>query len=204
MDELGTPAEVPGLHRSNRPGTAHQPTSLYRFFDSDNRLLYVGITYHLEGRFDQHRYTKPWNKIVRIEVATFPTRQAAQLAEQEAIRLEKPEWNVIYNQSEQPKPPIPSNITDGDWWWTRQKVSGFQCGRCGEQFEDRPAVMRYVKERDPFRTPRPGGHRSEWARLGWCLWLEHDACGWAEHRIYVDDKQVKRYERAGAGWVRHR
>lgn len=96
MDNLGTPAEVHGPVRSIGPGTAQTPTFLYRFFDQESRLLYVGITYHLEGRFDVHRYQKPWDQIARIQVEQFPTRQAAVAAEQEAIRSEGPKWNILH------------------------------------------------------------------------------------------------------------
>lgn len=71
-------------------------TFLYRFFDGDGQLLYVGISYHLERRLDSHRYAKPWARIARIELEQFATRAEAATAERRAIETEKPEWNVIF------------------------------------------------------------------------------------------------------------
>lgn len=171
---------------------------LYRFFDKENRLLYVGISYHMERRLDQHRFQKPWGQIARIDVASYSTRLEAEQAERVAIQTEKPEWNVLHN-SGRPTRQVGGQIHDGEWWWTRQPVPGFLCHKCGKEFEDRPAIMRYRKEKDPFRAISDGSYRSQWSRLGWSLWLEHE-CGWAEHRIAIDDGRVKQLGRLGAGW----
>ena len=34
--------------------------SLYRFYDSEGNLLYVGITGSVKYRTEQHRATQPW------------------------------------------------------------------------------------------------------------------------------------------------
>lgn len=200
MDNPGTLAEVHGPVRSIGPGTAQTPTFLYRFFDRESRLLYVGITYHVEGRFDKHRYEKAWAEIASVEIAQYPSRAEALEAEQLAIKAEAPAWNVIHN-SERPAPQVRTNIANGDWWMTRRKIAGFRCEGCGREFEDKPAVMRYVKDRDyTTRLPTLGTHRWNWSRHGWCLWLEHDQCGWSEHRIYITDQEIKDYDRIGGGW----
>lgn len=77
-------------------GGEMRPTFVYRFFDSEDKLLYVGISYHLENRLDSHRFGKPWDRISRIQIERFPTREEAAAAEREAILSEAPEWNVIY------------------------------------------------------------------------------------------------------------
>lgn len=74
----------------------YEMTYLYRFFDADGRLLYVGMSYRIEKRLDKHRVAKPWNQIARIEIAQFPTRTDAVAAEREAILSEAPAWNVVY------------------------------------------------------------------------------------------------------------
>lgn len=77
-------------------GGEMRPTFLYRFFDSKDKLLYVGMSYHLENRLDSHRFGKPWDHISRIQIQRFPTREEAAAAEREAILSEAPAWNVIY------------------------------------------------------------------------------------------------------------
>lgn len=71
-------------------------TFLYRFFDVEGQLLYVGISYHLERRLDAHRYAKPWKRIARIDIEQFESREEAAAAERRAIEAETPEWNVVF------------------------------------------------------------------------------------------------------------
>lgn len=70
-------------------------TVLYRYFDSDNRLLYVGITKNQSRRFSQHNSKAQW--IDQIHTATFQhfdTREEALSAEANAIRNENPIHNI--------------------------------------------------------------------------------------------------------------
>ena len=70
---------------------------LYRFFDVSRRLLYVGITYDVAQRLDQHYYARPLDEIRRIHAVTtqkFANRQEVIDAEHEAIATEKPLWNI--------------------------------------------------------------------------------------------------------------
>lgn len=70
-------------------------TSLYRFYDSNGRLLYVGITVRLPLRLRQHNDTKPWwTDVSDVTVEHFASRPEAARAEQEAIRLELPLFNI--------------------------------------------------------------------------------------------------------------
>lgn len=72
--------------------------SLYRFYDSDNTLLYVGVTVDLERRLAEHLNEKHWyTDMERIKVEHFPSRYAAESAEKRAIRQEFPLHNVAYN-----------------------------------------------------------------------------------------------------------
>lgn len=71
-----------------------QMTFLYRFFDSDNQLLYVGITHRVESRFAGHQRKKPWHLVARIQIEQFPTREEAAQAERLAIQTEHPIWNI--------------------------------------------------------------------------------------------------------------
>lgn len=70
-------------------------TALYRHFDKDGRLLYVGISLSVIGRLAQHRGRAHWYKrITRIEVEWFDTRAEAAHAEMIAIQDENPECNI--------------------------------------------------------------------------------------------------------------
>lgn len=73
-----------------------EPTALYRFFDRDGQLLYVGITKDPKTRWDYHRLHAAstwWPSIASKQVQWFPERSAAAAAELRAIRTEAPLWN---------------------------------------------------------------------------------------------------------------
>ena len=67
---------------------------VYRFFDAEDRLLYVGIARDLGVRFAAHRRRSPWwADAVRGTTVTYPTRADAELAEGIAIHAEHPLHN---------------------------------------------------------------------------------------------------------------
>jgi hypothetical protein len=69
-------------------------TQLYRHFDAEGRLLYVGISLSAIHRLAQHKKTAEWHKnIAKVTVETFETREAALLAETIAIQKENPIYN---------------------------------------------------------------------------------------------------------------
>lgn len=72
-------------------------TSLYRFFDAEGTLLYVGLTHRLNDRLTAHKRQKAWDQVARIDVEHFADRFEAELAEVRAIREESPAWNVTHN-----------------------------------------------------------------------------------------------------------
>jgi hypothetical protein len=73
----------------------HDSTDLYRFYDHDGRLLYVGISFSAVARASQHRAEKPWwPDVANMTVEHLPSRAAAMAAELAAIRTEKPIHNV--------------------------------------------------------------------------------------------------------------
>jgi hypothetical protein len=75
------PARVPGR------------TQLYRHFDADDRLLYVGISISAVIRLYEHRSSSWFYKIAKITIETFDTRQRAVEAERRAIVEERPSYN---------------------------------------------------------------------------------------------------------------
>jgi predicted GIY-YIG superfamily endonuclease len=74
-------------------------TDLYRFFDADDQLLYVGISLNAAMRASQHRADKAWRPdVIRMEVERIPgERSDAIAAEADAIRREQPLHNVTHN-----------------------------------------------------------------------------------------------------------
>ena len=77
--------------------TEAQATALYRHFDADGRLLYVGISLNAIARLTQHRLTAHWfRSIARIEIEWHESRELAEAAEREAIKQERPAHNVVH------------------------------------------------------------------------------------------------------------
>jgi predicted GIY-YIG superfamily endonuclease len=73
------------------------PTSLYRMYDSSQRLLYVGITSRGPRRWREHMASKAWwDEVATVSVEHFPLRSDAASAEQWAIRNERPLYNVAH------------------------------------------------------------------------------------------------------------
>jgi predicted GIY-YIG superfamily endonuclease len=71
-------------------------TVLYRLFDSEDRLLYVGITDRYGLRMGQHRTSKWWwPRVHRTETEWFASRAVAETMEVRAIRSERPLYNVM-------------------------------------------------------------------------------------------------------------
>lgn len=70
-------------------------TCLYRHFDSDGRLLYVGIALSPLSRLRAHRSRAHWfDDIARITIERFPDIAAARKAERAAAENEKPLFNL--------------------------------------------------------------------------------------------------------------
>lgn len=77
------------------PEVATGLTFLYRMYDEDGVLLYVGISRQPLARLTQHEDMKSWwARVVNISLEKFPTRQEALAAEADAITAEEPVYNV--------------------------------------------------------------------------------------------------------------
>jgi excinuclease UvrABC nuclease subunit len=67
---------------------------LYRHFDKDGRLLYVGASANPFQRMQYHSNLAVWfREIARVELEHFPCRDDALEAEAKAIKLERPKYN---------------------------------------------------------------------------------------------------------------
>jgi predicted GIY-YIG superfamily endonuclease len=69
--------------------------TVYRLYDQQNRLIYVGCTYDLYKRLKTHQKTAWWYpQIARIVTEQQPTRRAALTAETNIRNTEHPRWNI--------------------------------------------------------------------------------------------------------------
>lgn len=76
-------------------GPRLDPHFVYRVYDADDALLYVGCTNNAGRRFIYHRLRSPWFVDAhRAEWEAYPTRLAALNAEDAAILAEEPRHNV--------------------------------------------------------------------------------------------------------------
>ena len=71
---------------------------LYRHFDQEGCLLYIGVSISALHRFVQHRAAEWFLRIKRVEIESFATREEALLAESAAIKSEKPLFNIAHKQ----------------------------------------------------------------------------------------------------------
>lgn len=70
-------------------------TALYRLYDADGALLYVGISNNPKRRFSGHRSDKPWwPEVDRHTVDWFDNMWFASVAERTAITTEAPRYNI--------------------------------------------------------------------------------------------------------------
>lgn len=100
MSEIGIPdAAIQAELDKNDfqdPTIIDGPTQLYRHWDKDGNLLYVGISLSAIERLREHRARSSWfYQIACITVTTYETRHKAETAEDLAIVLEKPLHNVF-------------------------------------------------------------------------------------------------------------
>jgi hypothetical protein len=81
------------------------PTHLYRHFDCNGTLLYISVSLHAVARLFGHKNSAWFGPIARVEVETFPTREAALKAEAAAISIEGPVFNGLRGWRPLPKAP---------------------------------------------------------------------------------------------------
>lgn len=72
-----------------------EPTAIYRLFDAEGELLYVGVTTNPSRRFSQHKAKKSWwPEVARKDILWMDTYHAAVMAEEDAIYRENPAKNI--------------------------------------------------------------------------------------------------------------
>jgi hypothetical protein len=82
----------------SRPAPDSGPTAVYRLWDSQGQLLYVGLSHSPRERYVQHEGDKLWWPTVQRRHETwYDTRKEAEAAERVAIGNEAP----LYNRTDQ-------------------------------------------------------------------------------------------------------
>lgn len=95
------PAAVAAPPRGDAPTLpADAGTALYRWYDADDLLLYVGISGSLNARVTDHVKGSSWMDFaVRSTIERHPNREDASAAETEAIKTERPLFNATHNST---------------------------------------------------------------------------------------------------------
>lgn len=90
-----------------------QPVVLYRHFDRNGELLYIGITSDPVRRWGQHLEASPWARLVSdVTVHWLDSREKALAAERRVIGRERP----LFNRARPGNPP----------WERRQSIAVHQ------------------------------------------------------------------------------
>lgn len=72
-----------------------QPHYVYRCYDADGRLIYVGCTVNPNRRIAWHRNSSWWgHQIDAVRNRVYPDRPTALMRERQAIAAEQPRWNT--------------------------------------------------------------------------------------------------------------
>lgn len=89
------PYNKPRMKGKNRDNSF----ALYRAYDINGVLLYIGITWDVNQRLSSHAsHSDWWDEFATMTVErTFSSRQELELAEIDAIQAEKPVHNDTYN-----------------------------------------------------------------------------------------------------------
>lgn len=73
----------------------YEPAAVYRLWDTDGNLIYIGSAYDPDDRCKSHR-TKPWwTEVARRTDEWHPGRGAAYIEEMKAIAAELPKYNQM-------------------------------------------------------------------------------------------------------------
>lgn len=73
---------------------------LYRLYDADGALLYIGITERGYDRFAAHRTKQAWwSEVAQHTIQAYATRADVEIAERHAIYREKPRYNIAHNST---------------------------------------------------------------------------------------------------------
>jgi predicted GIY-YIG superfamily endonuclease len=73
-----------------------KPQTLYRHWNADSELLYVGLTNNFKARTKDHQREKDWwREVAFVTVEHFDSREELERAEAVAIHTEDPKYNIV-------------------------------------------------------------------------------------------------------------
>lgn len=79
---------------------------VYRFFDKNDKLLWVGCSSDVKRRIEEHKRIRPWmHETVRVTTEPYETYEDGRSAEARAVEAEKPKYNRFLKKA-------PSRIVD--------------------------------------------------------------------------------------------
>lgn len=86
-----------------------RPAAVYRFYDAEGALLYIGSAYAPDVRWEEHR-RKPWaTEVAKRTECWYPNRTEAYVAETAAIKSELPRHNITNNPAAPPREAVGVN-----------------------------------------------------------------------------------------------
>lgn len=81
-------------HRQDNPRW-YEPAAVYRLWDAEGNLLYIGSAYDPEHRCKEHRKKPWWPEVASRTEQWFSARGTAYAEEMKAIRTERPKHNQM-------------------------------------------------------------------------------------------------------------
>ena len=76
----------------------NSPQALYRFWDKNKNLLYIGISSNFVGRLKAHNYAAEWfGQTANVTIEHYDNRKDVERAEKQAIQTELPQYNKTHN-----------------------------------------------------------------------------------------------------------
>lgn len=173
-------------------------TALYRWYDADGVLLYVGISVDVVRRAGQHEISKPWwVEVASATVRHFDSRDEALVAEAEAIKAERPVYNVHHNGINRLLSVDEHNAATQARAAVRRSIADFK-----EATTTRPQDAHLILFRAESRQEASRRWRDK-TRSAMMLTLEDaDRQGWLRRSDLEEARLALEYEeRAYAAWV---
>lgn len=121
---------------------------LYRHFNSNGELLYVGRSLNAVARQVSHKNKAEWwDEVSRIEIERFPNEVDVRAAERSAVETENPKFNVHWGKraprkrsEPMPEPRTPEALEIAEWL----KGAGVHASRLGSLSCANPKAVRSI------------------------------------------------------------
>ncbi len=188
---------------------------VYRCFDEQGRLLYVGQTRDVEQRMQQHRQKFWASQVRKIRVSTHLTPEIARAVERDAIRNDTPRfnlqgrWATRHTWDKQAYSDFLLVLTDGDLTqvtrsWRRNQIRNLladYASRFGEQHILADRIREVMVEQEKADRVLAEQRRREYEQRMREM-RERDEAEMREHRavccacmngIVVDDELIAKY-----------